>query len=91
MLQGDKDNDRDLLEDPSLNRKRANKRNDNNPDTKVHIIGLVSCGTLLGLEEAIIGNSDVYCTTAIVYSRDVELLRIEKEIFKNVLKSTLSW
>lgn len=70
----------ELLEDPSRGRKR-NKKFDANVETRMHIIGVVSKGHILGLEEAIIGKSDVYSTSAICWSQNVELLRIERDVF----------
>jgi hypothetical protein len=57
----------------------------------MHVIGVVTKGHVLGLEEAIIGNSDTYQTSAICHSQNVDLLRISKNDFQSILKTTSTW
>ena len=56
--------------------------------TITHQIGLLSRGHILGLEEAVIGKRDIYTTSACCVSETVELLRIETETFRSILKPT---
>lgn len=57
----------------------------------MHVIGLITKGHVLGLEEAIIGKSEFYQSTALCVSQQVDLLRIDKETFINILKTTSIW
>jgi len=53
----------------------------------------VSKGHILGIEDAILGKSDFYTTSAVVHSQEegVELYRIESDTFCNLLKQTSIW
>ena len=51
-------------------------------DIKLHPVGTVGIGQILGVEEAVLGKSEKYSTTAICVSIEgVELYKMEKEMF----------
>lgn len=77
----------ELLEDPTIGRKKP-KNSDTNSETKQHVVGVVSKGHILGIEDVILGKTEFYQTSAIVHSQEdgVELYRIERDMFCNPLK-----
>lgn len=74
------ENVHELLEDPTIGRKKP-KNCDTSSETKQHIVGVVSKGHILGIEDVILGKSEFYQTSAIVHSQEdgVELYRIERD------------
>lgn len=78
-----------MLDDPSAGRNN-HKKPDAFPEYRQHVVGIVSKGHLLGIEDAVIAKAPYYTTGAIV-SQAVELYRIDREQFSNILKPTFAW
>ncbi len=55
-------------------------------EKKQLILGLVSEHHVLGIEEAVLGKSDEYTTSAVCYSQQVVLYRVDREYFKMIFK-----
>lgn len=55
------------------------------------MLGVFTRGHILGFDEATIGKSEIYTTTAICKSQTVRMIRIETKTFKSLLKPTLAW
>lgn len=58
-----------LLEDPKL-AKNKNRKTDAPLETKIHIIGAVGRGQIIGFEEVVLNRSNKYTTTAICSSTE---------------------
>jgi len=73
-----------IFEDPSYIREMQ-KKQDQAPKRKQHIVGLVSQGHILGIEEPNFGYSKTYNTGAICKTLKAELYYIEKEFLSKML------
>lgn len=54
------------------------------------MVGIVSSGHILGIEEAV-NQSQNYKSTVVCVSQNAELYRIEREMFTGILKQTSTW
>ena len=73
-----------IFEDPSYIREMQ-KKQDQAPKKKQHIVGMVSQGQILGIDEANFGYSTTYNTGAICKTLDAELFYIDREFLSKML------
>lgn len=59
-------------------------------ESRIHTVGIVSKGYIMGLEDAVFAKEAVYSTSAVV-SSECDLYRIDREVFINILKQTNCW
>jgi len=57
-----------------------------------HVVGLVSAGNMLGVEETCLGTrNNQYTQTVICASQNVELYKVCKDHFTQLLRQTITW
>ena len=52
------------------------------------MVGLVSAGHILGIEELCLGRTDQYTQSVLCLSQNAELYQIDKDLFSSSLKQT---
>ena len=75
----------EILENPTLGRKKP--KHDSSQHHKMHMLAMVSKCHILGLEDVTLGRTSAFQTTALAHT-DVDLYRIDKDLFTQVLSQT---
>ena len=80
-----------IFEDPSYIREMQ-KKNEKPVQMKHYIVGTAGFGNILGIEEAVFGQSTKYNTGVVCQTLKAELLEIDRELFEEVFrKYDLIW